>query len=67
LSSDTEFDSWGFDRDNGGEGAAQHVIDHLRKTGEVTRGDGSSFAMEQMNDQDAMMFLVGMLDRMSRE
>lgn len=29
------FDSWGFDRDNGGDGSAQQVIDHLRQTGEV--------------------------------
>ena len=27
-----EFDSWGFDRDNGGPGSAQKVIDRLRET-----------------------------------
>lgn len=35
LSSNIEFDPWGFDRDNGGEGAAQRVIDRPRETGEV--------------------------------
>jgi hypothetical protein len=35
LSSD-EFDPWGFDRDNGGEGAAWRVIDELRSTSEVS-------------------------------
>lgn len=35
LSSDIEFDPWGFDRDNGGDGSAQRVIDKLRESGEV--------------------------------
>lgn len=35
LSSDIEFDPWGFDRDNGGDGSAQRVIDELRESGEV--------------------------------
>lgn len=63
LSSDTEFNPWGFDRDNGGEGAAQRVIDHLRETGSVTQPDSSSFAMSPMNEDDAMMFLLGALMR----
>ena len=63
LSSDTEFDPWGFDRDNGGDGAAQRVIDHLRETGSVDRPDGSSFATSQMSDDDALMFLLGALQR----
>lgn len=35
LTDDT-FDPWGFDRDNGGNGSAQKVIDQLRQTGEVS-------------------------------
>lgn len=35
LMDDTEFDPRGFDRDNGGPGTAQRVIDQLRETGEV--------------------------------
>jgi len=34
LSSDTEFDSWAYDRDNG-QGAAAEVIEAVRKTGET--------------------------------
>lgn len=30
-----EFDPWGYDRDNGGEGTAKKVIDRLRETSEV--------------------------------
>lgn len=35
LTSDVFFDPWGFDRDNGGDGAAQAVIDRVRETGEI--------------------------------
>ena len=35
LTSDDSFDPWGFDRDNGGEGTAQKVIECLRETDEV--------------------------------
>lgn len=35
LTDDSSFDAWGFDRDNGGDGSAQKVIDRLRRTGEV--------------------------------
>lgn len=30
-----EFDPWGFDRDNGGTGTAQRLIDELRSSGQV--------------------------------
>lgn len=36
LTDDNTFDPWGFDRDNGGDGSAQKVIDQLRQTGEVS-------------------------------
>lgn len=32
---DDEFDPWGFDRDNGGAGTAQRLIDELRSSGQV--------------------------------
>lgn len=66
LSSDTEFNSWGFDRDNGGEGAAQRVIDHLRETGKVTRANGSSFGETPVSRDDSMLFLLGALLRDQR-
>ncbi len=33
--SEDSFDPWGFDRDNGGDGAAQKVIDRLRNSKDV--------------------------------
>ncbi|MBU2101166.1 hypothetical protein KKH05_00345 [Patescibacteria group bacterium] len=30
-----EFDPWGYDRDNGGDGTAQRIIDKLRETSDV--------------------------------
>lgn len=35
LTNDDSFDPWGFDRDNGGDGSAQRVIDRLRETKDV--------------------------------
>ncbi|MCA9338145.1 hypothetical protein KC949_01185 [Candidatus Saccharibacteria bacterium] len=35
LSSDEEFDPWGFDRDNGGPGTAARLIDELRSSDET--------------------------------
>ncbi|MDD5710803.1 MAG: hypothetical protein PHV43_01735 [Candidatus Colwellbacteria bacterium] len=32
---ENEFDPWGYDRDNGGDGTAQRIINQLRETGEV--------------------------------
>lgn len=66
LSSDTEFDPWGFDRDNGGPGAAQRVINHLRETGNVGRADGTTIADSEVSEMDAMMFLAGALRRMNQ-
>lgn len=68
LSSDTEFEPGGFDRDNGGEGTAQRVIDHLRETGSVTRADGSSFADSEMSVEETFRFLAGAIlrDRANR-
>ena len=63
LSSDVEFNPWGYDRDNGGEGAAQKVVDRLRATGEITQADGSSFMEEQLSEEDALMFIFGMMNR----
>ena len=62
LSSNTDFDPWGFDRDNGGDGAAQRVIDHLRATGSTERADGKSFMDQTLNEDDAMMYLLGLLN-----
>jgi hypothetical protein len=39
---DNEFSPWGFDRDNGGDGTAQRVIDRLRETGEVTSDESKA-------------------------
>lgn len=63
LSSVVEFDPQWFDRDNGGDGAAQRVINHLRATGSVKRADGSSFATNPMNKQDSLTFLLGAVPR----
>lgn len=63
LSSDTEFNPWGFDRDNGGDGTAQKIVDRLRETGEVTQAGGSSFMNEQLSEDDSLMFLLGALLR----
>ena len=63
LSSDTEFNPWGFDRDNGGEGAAQRVINHLRETGSVLPSGGGSFATTGMTEDEAVMFMLGALTR----
>lgn len=63
LTDDIEFNPRGFDRDNGGDGTAQKIIDHLRKTGEVTQPGGSSFMMEPLSEEDAMMFLLGSMMR----
>jgi hypothetical protein len=35
LTEDDSFDPWGFDRDNGGDGASQKIIDRLRATKDV--------------------------------
>ncbi len=63
LSSDKEFSPRGFDRDNGGEGTAQKIVDRLRETGEVTQAGGSSFMNEQLSEEDSLMFLLGALLR----
>lgn len=63
LSNDDEFNPWGYDRDNGGDGAAQKIVDRLRETGEVTQASGSTFMDEQLSEEDAMMFLMGLLSR----
>lgn len=62
LSGDTEdFDPWGFDRDNGGDGTAQRVIDHLRATGSVERADGSSFLDQTLTEDESMMYIISNL------
>ncbi|MGB4762636.1 MAG: hypothetical protein WBP12_04775 [Candidatus Saccharimonas sp.] len=64
LSSDTEFNPWGFDRDNGGAGAAQRVIDHLRETGDVNRLDGSSASSDELSEEDSINYMLGVLMRL---
>ena len=51
-----EFDPWGFDRDNGGDGSAQKVIDRLRETGEVTSEEQQALTRDRTiaNAHDAM-------------
>lgn len=64
LSPDNEdFDPWGFDRDNGGEGTAQRVIDHLRATGSVERADGTSFLDEELDENQSAMYMISLLRR----
>lgn len=57
LSGDS-FDPWGFDHDNGGDGAAQRVIDRLRETGEVTCPEQEALTRDRTltNAYDAMAF-----------
>ncbi len=53
LTDDNAFDPWGFDRDNGGDGSAQKVIDRLRRTGEVCEapiGDARSWLRRVVNE-----------------
>ena len=56
--SDDSFDPWGFDRDNGGDGAAQKVIDRLRETGEVTNAEQQELTRDRTltNAHEAMAY-----------
>lgn len=56
--SGASFDPWLFDRDNGGDGTAQRIIDRLRETGDV-RSEGDSFADTELSSEQALMFLIG--------
>lgn len=47
LTSDTEFDPWGYDRDNG-QGAAQRAVDALRRSGDT----GGDSPVSPMNDDE---------------
>lgn len=46
LSGDS-FDPWGFDRDNGGDGSAQKVIDQLRETNQVTSDEQQALTRDR--------------------
>jgi len=63
LSSDIEFDERYFDSDNSGHGTAAEAIAHLRATGDIHCADGSTFAMEQMSEDDSRLFLLGTLSK----
>jgi hypothetical protein len=53
LSSDTEFDPRGFDRNNGGDGSAHRVIDELRKSGEINSSPIQDLHETNMKDKVA--------------
>lgn len=61
LTSDIEFDEQYFDDNNSGHGTATEAIAHLRATGDIHCADGSTFAMEEMSENDTRLFLLGAL------
>lgn len=64
LTSDTEFNPWGFDRDNGGPGSAQRVIDKLRESRDVNNEQISESHDTQLADklEPAMQMALGSPD-----
>lgn len=48
-----EFDPWGFDRDNGGPGTAQRLIEELRNNGQVNSDDLSDHRKELLKERSA--------------
>jgi hypothetical protein len=63
LSSDIEFEGRYFDANNSGHGTAAEAIAHLYATGDIHCADGSSFAMEEMSEEDSHLFLLGALNK----
>ncbi len=56
LTNEGSFSPWGYDRDNGGDGSAQKVVDQLRATGDVNPVDSqlANVATTKSNARDAM-------------
>lgn len=48
-----EFDPWGFDRDNGGTGTAQRLIDEFRRSGQVNSDELSDHRKELLTERSA--------------
>lgn len=49
-----EFDPWGFDRDNGGTGTAQRLIDQLRSSGQVNSDELSDHRKGLLLERSAL-------------
>lgn len=55
LTSDTEFDQWGYDRDNG-QGAAQRAIDNLRES--LNAGEAQTYPLAYTPPKKKLVFNI---------